>query len=718
MKGPDSLLKPARSELKHPRRVSCTLIIDCVLKVAAIITLGVKWPFGKADVRDGYESTLIPASVLIALEVEIVLSIIFVQVCCRWESQGHLISLWQAVVSITFFFIRRSLYALPEHFAAALVILLATYIVGMMADLMQRTPPRLPPFPPKASDISRPAYGWLGSWLASKFRTRRSRLVITFILWASYQTRCLLILYFSTLTQQDDLTGDLDRLDTLFLISTVVAGISLWPNAMVCLASIPELSRDFWYNKKASKAYQTSAYEVCSIDEDAKEDCELKKQLKTHECRSLTVVVPCYMPNEEEIIFDVIEYYKNQEKDYPGTMRMMIIWNSPRDHPDTESKLKQAAMEWPALSCHRNTWSTSKCDNLNLAIDLLDQPEYKTDIALLNDADTMVTGATMCRASMILYDKGYDIAQSHSTHCYIDKTGQPESGCFCFGVFATLFDATKPLNMSTQGIFGHSPFNGRGGFWRVSALTLCGFDHRTIGEDHDAAYRGFACYGLKGILDQNLLCQEREPPDCKSLTSQRIRWETAALEMRRTFPWILRSKYYGKVEAFVLIWSQLCWNCNLPFQSMPLQMMQLLPLATSKSYLMKYVINPTNGEWVDEPHGYPMLFSVLLGVLITYLSVCLVDYCFRLQVTRYRPRILWMAFGILVVPFVMMPYMMYLQFWAMQDFCWGGAKFICTTRSPAGSPRSGSYEDLAKASSPASGTNFESGLNKPLLNDR
>merc|ERR1719265_1525455 len=44
-----------------------------------------------------------------------------------------------------------------------------------------------------------------------------------------------------------------------------------------------------------------------------------------------------------------------------------------------------------------------------------------------------------------------------------------------------------------------------------------------------------------------------------------------------------------------------------------------------------------------------------------------------------------MAFGIFG-PFIMMPYMTYLQYWALVDYCWGGAKFICTTRSPMGSP--------------------------------
>merc|ERR1712072_194786 len=147
------------------------------------------------------------------------------------------------------------------------------------------------------------------------------------------------------------------------------------------------------------------------------------------------------------------------------------------------------------------------------------------------------------------------------------------------------------------GFYRHSPFNGRGGFWRTSALKHVEFDHRSIGEDHDAAYRAFAYYGFKGILDPNMLCMEREPPNCKAVVNQRTRWETAAMEMRRTFPWVLRSKHYTKFEAFLLIWSQLGQNAQMPLQQLPLQMCQLMPLAVTKAFLMKRVFGETPADW-------------------------------------------------------------------------------------------------------------------------
>merc|ERR1711957_1096603 len=81
-----------------------------------------------------------------------------------------------------------------------------------------------------------------------------------------------------------------------------------------------------------------------------------------------------------------------------------------------------------------------------------------------------------------------------NSHCLYDCRGTPgdenERQCHPYGILITIGDATKPQNMSTQTSFKHSPFNGRGGFWRTSALKQVGFDHRTVGEDHDAGYRG------------------------------------------------------------------------------------------------------------------------------------------------------------------------------------------------------------------------------------
>merc|ERR1712048_1232645 len=329
------------------------------------------------------------------------------------------------------------------------------------------------------------------------------------------------------------------------------------------------------------------------------------------------------------------------------------------------------------LQVAENKQSTSKCDNLNYACELIN-----TEICCLNDADTMLDWSCMARGSLHI-SNGYDIAQAMNSHCKWDCRGTPgdeeERQCHPYGILITIGDSTKPQNMSTQTPFNHAPFNGRGGFWRTESLKKVGFDHRTVGEDHDAGYRGCAYFGMKGILDMNMLCQEQEPPDCKALTSQRIRWETAALEMRRTYSWIIRSPHYSNLEIFVLLWGQLQQNCNMPLQALPYQVATALPLIIMKGWLSIYAFGPANDK-----------------------SFCEERHCvWSFPITNPITGMHWtMALPLPLVVFVcVMLFFVYVKYWALYDYCWGGAKFIATARSPL-SPKKDSEAG---------------GLEKPLL---
>jgi hypothetical protein len=484
--------------------------------------------------------------------------------------------------------------------------------------------------------------------------------------------------------------------------------------------------------KPAARAYKTGPYEVCLLEDDAREDSELNLRLRAHQCRSVTVVIPAYMPNEEEILFDVLDYYRGQQAIYPGEMCVLLVWNSPRDHPATEEALRHLQDEWQGLQVHRHVHSTSKCDNLNLAIDLL-----RTEMALLNDMDTMVSAASMCRASLHLFEDGYDLAQSANTHCYMDCAGSTESGNFCYGSLITAFDASKPLNQSSQGIWGHSPFNGRGGFWRSSALRAVGFDHRCIGEDHDAAFRGFAYFGFKGILDPNMLCQEREPPNCSALTSQRVRWETAGLELRRVLPWIARSEHYSRMEVFVFFYSHLIWgSANMPLQSIPFQLCAVLPFGMVKSYFLLHVFGGKhdtvasmwrhcvgqdclavfNLSWAwgqEEPIALPLSVVVFGALLSVMLLTCLADHALRIATTRYRPLLPWAVFNMFLKHFTVIPYVLYCQFRALHDYLWGSAKFIVTPRSSLSCNRRNLLMDGGVPSTPPEARPEESPHNSP-----
>merc|ERR1711918_159023 len=86
--------------------------------------------------------------------------------------------------------------------------------------------------------------------------------------------------------------------------------------------------------------------------------------------------------------------------------------------------------------------------------------------------------------------------------------------------------------------------------------------------------------------------------------------------------------------------------------------------------------------------GYEFLVTLntalltFLGVGLFFCFVNLVDYALRVKITRYRPRCLFLTYYACLKSCLVVPLFVYLQYWALYDYCWGGAKFIATARSP------------------------------------
>lgn len=661
----------------------------------------------------------------------------------RWEDQEHWLTTWQTLYVLEVLSVREVLYNDVALISVAFVGLYLTYFVGVYTEFTKREKPRLPPFPYKKNDTDRPRHGWLGRSISQRISWKIPRMIFTALLYIVGLTVGLFMLYAMLVSEVDNLRhlplyknneNDVTILIPLLIVAVVASTMAVIPSLLVEYGAIPGLVKDLINFKRSSRSYRTGVWDVCELDEDKDgPGPELRKQMSETKLLDTTIVLPCYLPNEEPILPFVWEHYLKEfekldkfeaEVCPKGEIercqkRILLVWNSPQQHPDFAATVKEWQQKFEAKGFHlderEHKQSTSKCDNLNLACELI-----KTETCCLNDADTMLDWSCMARGSLHI-SNGYDIAQAMNSHCKWDCRGTPgdeeERQCHPYGILITIGDSTKPQNMSTQTPFKHAPFNGRGGFWRTEALKKVGFDHRTVGEDHDAGYRGCAYFGMKGILDMNMLCQEQEPPDCKALTSQRIRWETAALEMRRTYSWIIRSKNYTNFEIFVLLWGQLQQNCNLPLQSLPFQIATALPFVIIKGWLSIYAFGPTsdasfcaerNCVWsfpitnpVNGTHwivALPLPLVIFVGVMIIFLVVNAFDFCIRVLSTRYNPRCMFFVYYGLLKSMFVVPYFVYVQYWALYDYCWGGAKFIATARSPL-SPKK----------------EAEGGLEKPLL---
>merc|ERR1719174_180108 len=525
-----------------------------------------------------------------------------------------------------------------------------TYFTGVYTELTKWELPRVPPFTMKKNDTQKPKYGWLGRSLSRLVSFKAGRMFITLIMYMTGWSFGIFLLYAMFISDVDDFrnlpiyreqftnTSQMsddnatDVMHPVLLIAVFFGAISFIPATLVEIGAVPGLVSDWWNFKKASRSYTTGVWDICELDEDKDGPGSQLKQTLENPVLDTTIVLPCYLPNEEDILPFVLDHYMKQydelakyETKGKCKKEVLVVYNSPNQHPNFPPVIKEWQQKYDAkgykLTVRENKDSTSKCDNLNLACEII-----QTEVCCLNDADTMLDWTCIVRGSEHIRND-YDIAQAMNSHCLYDRNGTPgdeeERQCHPYGILITIGDATKPQNMSTQTPFKHAPFNGRGGFWRTSSLRKVGFDHRTVGEDHDAGYRGCAYFGMKGILDMNMLCQEQEPPDCKALTSQRIRWETAALEMRRTFSWILRSPHYGRFETFVLLWGQLQQNCNLPLQALPYQVATALPLIIMKGWLSIYAFGPANDQSFCEERNCVWSFPVPNPVTGTHWTMAL-----------------------------------------------------------------------------------------------
>lgn len=727
-------LLPPRPRVSFKQGVTAGIYVVILFRIA----LAVAWHFGLLESVPEDQLVI----VLWASQIEMVITVLFFGKFARWEDQGHLITMWQFAYVLVVLATRQALYDEILLLCLAFVGLYATYIVGIYAEFTKLEERRLPPFPYKKNDTQKPRYGWLGKNICSTIQNRMARKFVTAILYFASLAFSIFMMYAFLVSEVDDLrnlktykanpTG-IHVLTPLLLVAIVFSVASMIPPLIVESGAIPGLLHDLITFKRASRSYRTGVWDICELDEDKDGPGEdLKQKMKlAGKLEDLTIVLPCYLPNEEEIIPFVFSHFlgefeklaKFESQVLPGSVskkNILLVWNSPDQHPDFQKTIDEWKSKFEnkgfGLESHSNPNSTSKCDNLNRACDLI-----STNMCLLNDADTMIDWSCMVRGSIHI-TSGIDIAQAMNSHCMYDCRGTPgdeqERQCHPYGILITIGDSTKPQNMSTQTPFKHAPFNGRGGFWRTDCLKKVGFDSRTVGEDHDAGYRGFAYFGFKGILDMNMLCQEQEPPNCSSLTSQRIRWETAALEMRRTFSWIIRSPHYTNFEIFVLLWGQLQQNCNLPFQSLPYAVSTAFPLIILKGWLSIYGLGPVSDKHfcaerdcvysfqvynpITEHHwilALPLPLVIFIGCGVIFLIVNGFDFLIRVVSTRYRPNCMFFIYYGMLKSMFVVPFFVWVQYWALYDYCWGGAKFIATARSPV----SPTKKD-------------EGSLEKPLLN--
>jgi len=613
----------------------------------------------------------------------------------RWEDVGHYLTLWCALGAVMCLPILDILFQDELLFMLNALLLFSAQALYLVTHFTSNIPIRLPPFEVKQFDTVQSDSGWLGDKICSYVRTDRYRSAITFMFMMSdtlTSSPLLLLVAASLPCFQVPANHELFVILGFLLASMNIVTLPMIIAKCVMFKSLFGL---LLKKDEASSIYNTGDYEVAEIDSDAQAMSNLRAKTSQSMWPSITVILPCYMPIEESIIMDVLGWYRKQGDEYPGELLVLVVWNSPQEHPCISEKLSALCKEWPGLSVHRHEMSTSKADNLNLAISLL-----TTDVVLVNDADTIVSAACMCRAAMHIHMGNFDVAQCCNTHCLNDYQGTPDGkdrGCFLYQPVIAWLDSFPEGNF-LKSYYDRCPFNGRGGFWRVDALKAVGFDHRCLSEDHDAFHRGAAVFGFRGTLDINMLCQERLPPTCSAFINQRVRWRTGAYQTRRNLPMVFKSPNFGLFEK--CIEASGMSEKFLFMETIPFRMLALLVFLSLRTYVFQRVFIgglPMSGDGlrfslqfhvpivghiqVAIPHGdHCFLFIIgncimgLLGILIQVANEVLVLMC-----TRYTPvlgGILLKTVRVILID----PVMSYVEGKAFHQYLWGGAQFIPTIR--------------------------------------
>jgi cellulose synthase/poly-beta-1,6-N-acetylglucosamine synthase-like glycosyltransferase len=242
---------------------------------------------------------------------------------------------------------------------------------------------------------------------------------------------------------------------------------------------------------------------------------------------SITAVVPCYLPNEQDIIEETISWIMHKVES-PGKLEVLVVYNTPRDLPAIEARLQELAAreDWPnqrRLRVLRCLESKSKAANLNAALKLVEDP-----YVVIYDADHHPDSQSLLLLFEKMIRKGQDCVQGSY---YMRNLSDNQFGCSpcAFPCLARIIDAEFFtdwffMKLVTRTFFlGSAYFSGSNALWKTASLAARDFSVTAQTEDVDMA--------IQQLLDGRKIefCAESRsgelaPMSCAAMWKQRLRW--------------------------------------------------------------------------------------------------------------------------------------------------------------------------------------------------
>jgi len=227
----------------------------------------------------------------------------------------------------------------------------------------------------------------------------------------------------------------------------------------------------------------------------------------------VSVLIPCYMPNEQVIIMDTLHAMVQSE--YEGELTFYVVYNTPVDLPIEAELKKIKSMNGRKVVCARVPGSHSKAENLEYALTKFCKG---VDICVLFDADHHPRPNTIRGLVSLLVATPEVVAVQGAV--LIEREG--------YWPVRKLLDGMEWSSWSFYSpgfgeVVGSAYFGGGNAAWRVETLKALGFDHAMLTEDIDITIRALAS-GKQMQFAPFLQVGEMCPATFKALYKQRLRW--------------------------------------------------------------------------------------------------------------------------------------------------------------------------------------------------
>ena len=256
-----------------------------------------------------------------------------------------------------------------------------------------------------------------------------------------------------------------------------------------------------------------------------------------------TAIIPAYLPNEKEIIFDTLQHFLEKT----NFSNVLLVYNSPKEFPEVEQKLAEWSQTNEKLTILKVPNSKSKAENLNAA---LDSGLITTEYLAIFDADHKPNQSSLQYAITWL-NEGYDAVQGR---CIISNRVN-----WLTKMIAAEFDTVyRLLHNSRFNISGTGIFGGSNCYWKTASLNKYRFND-VLTEDIDLSLRALS-QGTKIAHDPNLISCEEAPETIRALWKQRVRWSSGWLEVT------LKHSKKMMFSSHLNLFAKIYWFYNLIYR--------------------------------------------------------------------------------------------------------------------------------------------------------